>query len=224
MNKDYPKVTLAEVSHWADIAKSLPREDVEILQNNLRRRILEAGCASDYVLAVVDSMTERFADEDREMRKKLMEDELRRSGFMAQETIEADDDQIVLAIKKTLPYFKSDRDWGGIYRILVDFCPHRFKNVKTQFTQQFWKIGIYATDNPNCVKDWKRGIPPAIYKDDYHGHSFSYQAIQKGCPTNWPDTYYEWQRKESVDRNFIDRKAIARRFLDNLRRAHAGVE
>ena len=219
MNKDYPQVTLAEARHWADIAKTLPSDRVELLQNFVRQRMTQAGFAPG-VTEIVDGMTERLADEERALRKKLMEEELRRNGVMAQETIEADDDQIVLAIKQTLPHFKHDRDWGGIYRILADYCPDRFKTTKTKFTQQFWEMGIYATDNPKCLNGLGKKFP-AIYQDEYHGHQFSYQAIQKGCPTSWPKTYYAWQKKESADRDFNDRRNIARIFLDNLRRAVA---
>lgn len=217
MNKEYPQVTYSEALHYVNIVKKQPRDIVILLQNILRQRIIEAGYVSDDVLGLVDGMTERFVEEDKKERRKLMEAELRRTGLMAQEKIYADDHKIIQAIKETLPKFKSDWDWGGIYRILVDFCD--FDSVKTQFTKRFWQMGIYATDNPVCVKGLKKEIPTAIYRESYCDHFFSYQAIQKGCPTSWPKTYFEWQKIESSDIDFYNRKRIADIFLASLRKA-----
>lgn len=220
MNEAYTPVTRSEARHFAKIAEGLPRENVTLLQGILYRRISEAGCESDEVLGIVDGMTERFVEEDREMRRQLMLGELRLQGTLEQERIEADDDQIITAIKRTLPKFKSTRDWGGIYRILVDFCD--FPSVKTDFTQRFWRMGIYATDSPACLEGFTRDAPPAIYKEEYGDHPFGYQVMQRGCPANWPATYYEWQKRDLPNRDFEDRKLIARLFLENLRKAVYG--
>lgn len=216
MNKEeYSHVTYSEIRHYVEIAKSQPRDRAEFLQNVLRRRVIEAGGASDEMLGLIDSITERFVDEDRELRRQMIAEELRRGGVLQQEKIDADDDHIVEALKMTLKKFKSAFDWGGPYRVLVDCCD--FPPVKTEFTKRFWKMGIYAVDNPKCVQ----GLPkyrPSIYQEEYCGHPFSYQAIQKGCPTEW-GLFRTWKYREDNSRDFTDRKEIASLFRDNLIRA-----
>ncbi len=213
MKKEYSPVRVSEVYHFADIAKKLPRDDAEKLQYFLMKRVFEAGAESDEVNNIISSITDRFVDEDNEMRRKAIEDELRRNGTVQQETIEADDHQIVKAIKKALPKFQSDRDWGGIYRILVDYC--NFPAEKTKFTIRFWNMGIYAQDNPKCLEGLNRFVP-SISKEEYMDHPFSYQALQKGCHPSWPMTYHAWKKTDSATSGFNKRKAIAAIFLENL--------
>lgn len=214
MEKEYSPVSYSEAKHYVDIAQKLPRDEAEVLQRVIMRRAQEAGVCSDSIWPLIYSITERFADEDREMRKKIMEEDLRQKGIMTQQKIEADDNQIVLAIKWTLPRFKSDWDWGGIYRILVDFCD--FPSVKTKFVTKLADLRIYPKDNYVIIKD---RLTPSIYQDEYHGHPFSYQAVQRGCPFNWPATYDAWKNSMIQTNDFSDRKTIAALFLNNLIKA-----
>ena len=222
MNKNFPKVTCSEARHFAKIAEKMPLEDVKFLQSVLRLRMLQAGYESDHVLGIVDGMTERFLDEDKEVRRQLIAESLRQEGILGgQEKIEATDEQIVTGIKKTLPYFKSNRDWGGVYIILVSCCD--YPSVKTDFVLRFWQMGIYAVDNPKCVGELTKDVPPAIYQDEYCDHPFSYQALQKGYSTTWPMKYEDCINIDLGNRDFAERKEIAGRFRRNLLVAGARI-
>jgi hypothetical protein len=131
------------------------------------------------------------------------------------EKIEADDDQIVQALKLTLPRFQSDWDWGGPYRILVDCCD--FPPGKADFVRRMARMGVYPKDN--YPKNLEHSMPPAIRGTEWHDHQFSYQAIQKGVSPDWPDTYYGWMNSDIQDRDFLDRRSIAKIFKDNLLKA-----
>ena len=210
----YSPVSYAEARHYVDIAKKLPRDEAEVLQRVLLRRAQEAGVSSESVYPLIYGITDRFVEEDNEMRRKIMEEEIRRKGIMSEETIDADDDQIVTAVKWTLPQFKSDWDWGGIYRILVSCC--HFPSVKTVFVKRMAQLRIYPKDN---IVEIKNRLSPAIYQDEYHGHPFSYQAVQRGCPPDWPDHYFEWKNSVISTNDFSDRKRISAIFRDNLIKA-----
>ena len=200
------------------MAKYAPRKDAEVLQRFLYQRAAETGGCSPEIIAKISSITDRFRDEENEMLRKIMAEDLRRRGIMDQQKIDASDEQIVKAIKLTLQKFESDRDWGGIYRILVDFCNHLgFKAVKTDFVKRFALMGIYPTDN--VVKDLERIVPSAIKGTEWHEHKFSYSAVQKGIDSSWPSSYKEWVECDIMTRDFLDRKSIAKIFLDNLIKA-----
>ena len=214
MDKEYSPLSYDAARHFADIAKKLPRDEAEVIQRALYRCAHEAGVISDNVWTLIDSITDRFVEEDNEQRRKLMEAEIRRKGIMQEETIDADDDQIVTAIKWTLPKFNSDWDWGGIYRILVSCCG--FPAVKTDFVKRMARLRIYPKDDIVVITD---RMSPAIYQEEYNGHPFSYQAVQRGCPKEWPDHYFEWKDSETSTKDFSDRKRIATIFRDNLIKA-----
>ncbi len=215
MNKEYSPLSYSEARHYTDMTKKMPRDEVEFVQRLLQRRALEAGVCSPDVLEVISSITDRFFEEDREMRRKAIEEDLRKRGVMEQTHIDADDDHIVLAIKWTLPKYHSDWDWGGIYRILVDFCD--FPVTKTDFVRRMARMGIYAQDN--YVKNLDHPLPPAIRGTEWHEHQFSYQAVQRGVDPSWPPTYYAWKNSDITTRNFTDRLDIATIFLRNLFKA-----
>ena len=145
MNKEYSPLSYSEARHYADMTKKMPRDEAEFVQRILQQRALEAGVGSSDVLEAISSITDRFYEEDLEMRRKAVAEDLRKRGVMEQAHIDADDEQIVLAIRWTLPKFHSDWDCGGIYRILVDFCD--FPATKTDFVRRMAKMGIYAQDN-----------------------------------------------------------------------------
>lgn len=214
MDKEYSPLTYDEARHIADIAKKLTRDEAIFLQNILLRRAQEAGVSSENVFPLIYSINERFVDEDNEMRRKAIEAEIRQKGIMQEEKIDVDDDQIVTAIKWTLPKFNSDWDWGGIYRILVSCCG--FPAVKTEFVKRMARLRIYPKDDIVKITD---RMSPAIYQNEYHGHPFSYQAVQRGCPKEWPDHYFEWKDSETSTKDFSDRKRIAAIFRDNLIKA-----
>lgn len=217
MNK-YSPIILSEARHYADLCKNAPRDQAEVMQNFLMRRALETGVTSHEVLEAIQSISNRFAEEDREMRRKAIEEDLRRRGAIALETIEADDDQILAAIKKTLTKFNSDKDWGGIYRILVDCC--NFPSAYSNFVRRFDDMGIYPTDD--FVKGIKRCGRPTISVYEYNNHRFSYQALQKGLNSRWPQTYMGWMNSNMTDNNFINRRNIATIFY-NILKAEVGV-
>ena len=157
-------------------------------------------------------MLNPFVEEERKMRREIMAEDMRRRGMLSQEKIIAEDDQIIQALKWTLPKFKSHKDWGGCYRILVDCCD--FPVPITDFVRRMARMGIYPKDNnPN---DIDYSIPPSIKRDEWCGHQFSYQAVQKGMKNDWPDTYLGWQNSDIQDRDFCDRLDIAKIFRENL--------
>ena len=214
MNKEYPPLTVSEVSHYVEIAKKLPRDEAETIQRALYMRAVESGCTSPEIFGLIQSISDRFVDEDKQMRREAIDRELRSSGLIRQEYIEIDDDQIVVVIRKTLPKFQNDWDWGGIYRILVDFCD--FPAEKADFVRRFARMGIYPDDN---IIKIERSMPPSIRGDEWHGHPFTYQSLQKGVPSSWPKHYNNWMKSDIKTRNFIARREIASTFLANLRDA-----
>jgi hypothetical protein len=211
--KEYSPISLSEVQHYVDLCKNVPRDQAEVMQKFLMRRALETGVTSHEVLEKIQSISDRFVEEDKEMRRKLIEEELRRRGTIALEPIEADDDQIVKAIKKTLPKFNSDKDWGGIYRILVECC--HFPPNYSDFVRKFDEMGIFPADN--TVKGIKRCGIPAISERDYHNHRFNYQALQKSIENDWPKTYIGWMNSHNTDRDFTSRRDIATIFYKNIK-------
>ena len=215
MNKEYSPLSYSEARHYADMTKKMPRDEAEFVQRMLQRRALEAGVGSSNVLEAISSITDRFYEEDREMRRKAIEADLHKRGTIEEAHIDADDDQIVQAIRLTLPKFQSDWDWGGIYRILVDFCD--FPATKTDFVRRMARMGIYAQDN--FVKDLERLLPPAIRGTEWNEHPFGYQAVQRSVDPSWPPTYYAWKNSDITTHDFTDRLAIATIFLKNLIKA-----
>ena len=204
MEIKYDSVTLSEALWWAKRAKRVPYPEAKDMQFLLLSRAVEVGVSSPDVMDVINGMLDHFVEEERKMKRELMAEELRRKGILQQEKIDADDDQIVKAIKWTLPKFKSDWDWAGIYRILVDNCD--FPPGKADFVRRMARMGVYPNDD--YPKDLVRSMPP-----------FSYQAIQKGIKTSWPDAYYGWQNSDIQDRDFLDRRCVAKIFKANLLKA-----
>ncbi len=212
---NYDPISLSEVYWWADKAKTVTRQDAENIQRLLLSRVADVGMSSPEVKDVINGITDRFVEEEKRMLRELMADDLRRRGLLAQEKIYADDDQILQALKMTLPRFKSDWDWGGIYRILVDYCG--FKDKITDFVRSMAHMGVYPKDNK--PSDINHSIPPSIRGDEWCGHPFSYQAVQKGIKKEWPGRYWDWQICDIQDRDFVDRRSIAKIYKDNLLRA-----
>lgn len=215
MEIKYDPITLSEAYWWAKRAQKVSHQDAKDIQRYMLSRAAEVGVTSSDVTDVINGMLDYLVEEEREMMRQLMAENLRRRGTLQQEKIDADDDQIIKALKWTLPKFKSDRDWGGPYRILVDFCD--FPQVMTDFMRKFARMGIYPNDN--TPKDLVHSVPPTIRGTEWHDHKFSYQAIQKGVKTSWPETYYGWQNSDIQDADFLDRRSIAKIFKDNLIKA-----
>lgn len=215
MEKNYEPMTYSEASWWANKAKKMSHKDAENIQRFLLQRVLEVGVISSEVNDIINGITDRFIEEEREMMRQMMAEELRRRAILDEERIEADDDQIVKAIKWTLPKFKSDWDWGGIYRILVSCCD--FPTVKTDFVRRMAQMGIYPDDNQ--PKDLDRVLPPAIKGTEWHDHKFSYQSIQKGIKSSWPLSFSGWLQSDLADRDFVDRREIAKIFKENIYKA-----
>lgn len=210
-------LTYSEVSYYVRKCKKSSRSDVECIQRFLQQAALDVGYESHEVIEAISSLTERFVEEERQMRREEIAKELRRNKVLGQESIDADDDQIVQAVKWALPQFKSDRDWAGVYRILVDCC--EFPAKKTDFVRRFARMGIYPTDS--TVKEIERTQSPAIHDEEWQGHRFSYQAIQKGIGIGWPQTYAGWKTYDTPNRDFAERLAIANTFLTLLKKAVA---
>ena len=211
---------MLDVRYWDKVSKTMPKSDVEHLQRFLQRRALDCGC-EEGVPMVISGMTDRFADEERDMLRSRMDEHIRRLGILEHQRIDALDEQIVKAIKWTLNDFESEKDWGGVYRILVDYCQHLgFTSKKTSFVRRFAKMGIYPKDD--VTKDIDRSISPAIYKDEYKGFLFSYYAIDKGVDAYWPASYEDWKTSDIITNDFIQRRKIAAIFLRNLVKATEG--
>ena len=221
MQQEYRPLSMLDVLYWQKVSKQMPKDDVEQLQRFLRQRALDCGC-EEGVPAVISGMVDRFADEERDMLRKRMDEHIRRLGIVEQKRINATDDQIVNAIKLTLKDFESEKDWGGIFRILVDYCQHLgFTATKTVFVRRFAKMGIYPKDD--VLKYIDRTVPPAIYKDEYNGNPFSYYAIDKGVGAYWPVSYDEWKTSDITTNDFLQRRNIAALFLKNLVKATEGL-
>ncbi len=214
MQQEFRPLTMLDVLYWQKVSKHMTKEEVGQLQRFLWQRALDCGC-EEGVPMVISGLTERFVDEEREMFRKRVEEHIRNLSIADQQRIEANDEQIVQAIKTTLKDFESEKDWGGIYRILVDYCHHLgFTTTKTNFVRRFAQMGIYPKDN--VVDDIERTISPTIYKDDYNGNPFSYYAIDKGVNPYWPSSYKDWQKCDITSNDFIQRRKIAALFLKNL--------
>jgi hypothetical protein len=215
MENKYDPITLSEAKWWANKAKTVRLQRAEEMQSFLLSRAAEVGVSSPEVMAVINGMLDPFVEDERQIRRELIAEDLRRKGILEMEKIEADDDQIVLALKLTLSRFQSDWDWGGPYRILVDCCD--FPPGKADFVRRMARMGVYPKDN--YPKNLEHSMPPAIRGTEWHDHQFSYQAIQKGVSPDWPDTYYGWMNSDIQDRDFLDRRSIAKIFKDNLLKA-----
>ena len=215
MENRYEPITLSEANWWANRAKTARRQEAEYMQRFLLSRAAEVGVTSSEVTAVINGMLDPFVEEERQMMRELMAENLRRKGLLEMEKIDADDDQIVQALKWTLPKFQSDWDWGGPYRILVDCCD--FPPGKADFVRRMARMGVYPKDN--YQKNLEHSMPPVIRGTEWYDHQFSYQAIQKGVSPDWPDTYYGWMNSDIQDRDFIDRRSIAKTFKANLLKA-----
>ncbi len=214
MLQEFSPLSVSDVRYWVKASKTMPRNDVETIQRFLRQRALDCGC-EEGVSLLISSMTDRFVDEEREMLRARIDARIRRNEFLEKQRIEATDDQIVKAIKRTLPEFESKKDWGGIYRILVDYCQHLgFTATKTTFVKRFAKMGIYPEDD--IVKNIDHTVPPTIYKNEYNGLPFSYYAIDKGVNAYWPPSYKEWETCDENSNDFIARRKIAVLFLKKL--------
>lgn len=213
MDKKYDPITLSEAYWWARTAKGSSPHEAKEMQRLMLLRSAKVGVTSPDVNAVIEDMLAPHIEEEKKLMKEVMAEELRRRGTLQQEKIVADDDQIVEAIKQTLPKFQSDWDWGGIYRILVDCCA--FPSAKTDFVRRLARMGIYPKTDGE-IKDLDRFLPPAIRDTEWCGHRLSYQAIQKGVKTDWPDTYSGWLNSDIQDRDFTDRRNIATTFKSNL--------
>lgn len=212
MDKEHCGISIVEVQRWREISKSMPRHDAETVQRCLYQMITKNGKESEDVITVVDSISDRFEAEDRKMRRELLIEDMRRNGLLTQEHIDADDAQIVEAIKLTLPFFKNAFDWAGIYRILVDLCA--FPENKAEFVRRFAQMGIYAKDDTVKGVDYRQ--LPAIKKEEYGSYQFSYQSIEKGIKSDWPPKWMNWKLSEMDDRAFKSRKNIAQIFLNEL--------
>ena len=211
----YAPIELSEAYWWANKTKTMTKQDAENQQRLLLFRAAEVGVSSPEVMDVINGITDRFVEEERKMMREIMAEDMRRRGILSQEKIYADNDQIIKALKWTLPKFNSDWDWGGCYRILVDCC--YFPVPITDFVRRMARMGIYPKDNK--PSDIEYSIPPSIQGDEWCDHKFSYQAVQKGVKIEWPDTYFGWQNSEIQDRDFIDRCRIAKIFRENLLKA-----
>ncbi len=215
MENKYDPITLSEANWWANRAMKVCRQEAEYMQRFLFSRAAEVGVSSPEVTAVINGMLDPFVEEERQMMRELMAENLRRKGILEMEKIEADDDQIVQALKWTLPHFKSNFDWGGPYRILVDCCD--FPPAIVDFVRKMASMGIYPKDNK--PEDINRSMPPSITGDEWCGHPFSYQAVQKGIKADWPKDYQGWMNSDRKDRDFIDRRKCAATFKANLIKA-----
>ena len=122
MENKYDSISISEAYWWANKTKKMTKSDAENIQRLLLSRVAEVGVSSSDVIDVINSITDRFVEDEREMMRELMAEDMRRRGILSPEKINADDEQIIQAIKMTLPNFKNDWDWGGCYRILVDCC------------------------------------------------------------------------------------------------------
>ena len=215
MENKYDPITLSEANWYAHRAENVSEKDAKDMQRFLLQRLAEVGASSPEVPDIINGMLDHFIEKERQMMRELMAENLRRKGLLEMEKIEADDDQIVQALKWTLPKFQSDWDWGGPYRILVDCCD--FPPGKADFVRRMARMGVYPKDN--YPKKLDHSMPPAIRGTEWHDHQFSYQAIQKGVSPDWPDTYYGWMNSDIQDRDFLDRRSAAKIFKDNLIKA-----
>ena len=215
MENKYDPITLSEAKWWANKAKTVRLQRAEEMQSFLLSRAAEVGVSSPEVMAVINGMLDPFVEEERQIRRELIAEDLRRKDILEMEKIDADDDQIVQALKWTLPHFKSNFDWGGPYRILVDCCD--FPDPVVAFVRSMARMGIYPKDNK--PKDIVPSMPPSIKGDEWCGHPFSYQAVQKGIKEDWPKDYQGWVNSDRKDRDFIDRRKCAATFKTNLLKA-----
>lgn len=176
MENNFDPITLSEAKWYAKRAREVPPQDARDMQRFMLQRLAEVGASSPEVPDIINGMLDHLKAEAKEMMRQLMMEQLRRDGMLGEEKIDADDDQIVQALKWTLPKFKSNFDWAGIYKILVPCCD--FPESVSDFVRRMARMGIYPKDNkPENVV---RSMPIAISDKDLCGHPFSYQAVQRG--------------------------------------------
>ena len=172
-------------------------KQVEALLNNLFR-----GCNNTEAFDLIDSIPYYFKEErDRlaEERASARMEKIIRKRMNLPEIL-VDDEQIDVAITKITndPIMNSRRDWGGIGRILIDFCG--WPDVKKDFEHKVMRMKQMG---------FLKNLPAD--KD------FTYQALQAGLSSDWPNSYKEWLIKTDGDNTFEHRREVAKTFLDYLK-------
>jgi hypothetical protein len=100
MKNKYDPISISEAYWWAGKAKTMTRQNVENVQRLLLARIVEVGVSSPEVTDIINGMTDRFADEERQIMKQCINERLMKQGVLGMQIIYAEDGQIVEAIKK----------------------------------------------------------------------------------------------------------------------------
>lgn len=159
------------------------------------------GINNPEAFAMIDSITSHFKEEaNRKAAEEAVAyaENLLKKHFDMPE-INATDEQIAAAITKIAisETMQSKRDWGGIYRILVDSCkwPPAYKDFERK-VKRLEEMGLL------------NGVPQE--------KAFDYQGLQTGISMEWPDSYKKWLSKTSGDNRFEHRRDVAILFLKYL--------
>ena len=89
MKNKYEPISISEAYWWADKAKTMPRKDVETMQRLLFARIVDVGVSSPEVTDIINGMTDRFADEERQIMKQCINERLMKQGVLGMQIIYA---------------------------------------------------------------------------------------------------------------------------------------
>jgi len=188
-------------THTVDIAKivahakSLPTYDdarpiVECLYAICR------GMYNPEIHDMIESIKVHFQNEIENKWKSEIQKivDRRINNLIGGSELNVDDEQITKAINHIESIMDSHRDWGAIYRILVDYCgwPSKYKD----FEKRINLLHLNLNDNV----------------------SFTYQGLQMGISPNWPKTFKEWLIiRNDDDTVFEHRKKIATAFQNYLK-------
>jgi len=145
---------------------------------------------------VIDRIKKHFRNERENAWKREMQEMVDRriNNLIGGSELNVDDEQITEAIIHIEPIMDSHRDWGAIYRILVDYCG--------------W---------PSKYKDFEKRIN-LLHLNMNENVSFTYQGLQTGLLSEWPKTFKEWLiRSNDDDTVFVHRKKIATVFHNYLK-------
>lgn len=188
----------------------VPREELEVLVRQAKRlptykdaapwlELMERdfrGVYNPEAFAMIDSVERHFIEQDRQQLKEEISQQVNRAfnEHFRQDGFELSDESVAAAIYATTKYMRNKADWGGLYRILVDYCKWPMAYKDFEIRQQ--KLNLKLSQKI----------------------AFDYQSLVKGFGRNWPKTYRGWQTYDTSDDPTLDhRRRVATKFLENLK-------
>lgn len=199
-----PPISLEECKCCVKYAKSLPSYEQAVFMETY---LYQRANNDTEVLKEIAGIRHYFSEEIKqgaiaEACKKI---EARLRSHLELPRFLLNDDQIAKAIIETQKDMRSNRDWFGYYRILVDFCD--YPSTMTKFSTRISRL-----DFPGPLKF------PCDYSIKKTNGSF-YQGLKNGGSCDWPAKYIKWSTfiPAPDDTAYPQRKKVADSFFNYLK-------